>query len=86
MVKETIVHNKELCRFEITKNDLVAFVEYRIEDGKIYFPHTYVPTELEGQGYASTLVKEALNYAKENNLDVVPLCSFVRVYVQRNPL
>lgn len=84
-MKTNIIHNKALNRFEIAKDGLTAIIEYRIEDGRMIFPHTYVPTELEGQGIASALAKAALNYALENQLKIVPLCSFVRVYIQRHP-
>jgi hypothetical protein len=39
---------------------------------------------LEGQGIGSGLVKQALDAARAQNLKVVPMCSFVRGYIERH--
>ena len=39
--------------------------------------HTEVPPQLERRGFASMLVRAAFDYAKQNGLDVLPVCSFV---------
>ncbi len=53
--------------------------------GQIVFTHTGVPPALEGRGIGSALAKTGLEYARANNLEVVPLCSFVRGYIERKP-
>ncbi len=47
--------------------------------------HTFVPNELRGKGVAAVLAKEALSYAKEQQLKVIPSCSYIAVYLQRHP-
>ncbi len=47
--------------------------------------HTEVPPQLERRGFASMLVRAAFHYAKENGLDVLPVCSFVSAWVRRHP-
>jgi len=47
--------------------------------------HTWVPQELEGRGIASALAEFALNYAKENELQTVVYCPFVKAYIQKHP-
>ena len=47
--------------------------------------HTEVPPQLEGRGFASMLVRAAFDYARENGLDVLPVCSFVSAWARRHP-
>ena len=49
------------------------------------FTHTGVPTALEGRGIGSALAKAGLEYAQAEGLAVVPLCSFIRAYIDRKP-
>ena len=53
--------------------------------GTLALTHTEVPQQLEGRGIASALVKAAFAHAKENGMDVLPVCSYVRAWVQRHP-
>jgi len=61
-----------------------AFAAYRIEGGNIVFYHTVVPEALEGRGIGSALVKGALEDVRANGLKVVPLCSFVKGWIDRH--
>jgi predicted GNAT family acetyltransferase len=63
----------------------VGTLAYSDREGKLYLIHTEVPKQLEGHGYAGALAKTALEYAKEQGLEVVPFCPFVRAYLQRHP-
>jgi uncharacterized protein len=47
--------------------------------------HTEVPSQLEGRGIASALVKASFAHAAANGMDVLPVCSYVRSWVQRHP-
>ena len=80
-----VVHNKEAQRFETEINGELGVADYSLRGDKILFTHTGVPRSIGGQGVASKLVKTGLDYARENNLKVVPLCSFVAVYLRRHP-
>ena len=44
-----------------------------------------MPPQLEGRGIASVLVRAAFDHAKQNGMDVLPVCSYVRTWVQRHP-
>jgi uncharacterized protein len=46
--------------------------------------HTEVKPELEGQGIGAELVRSALDYARRQNLRVVPRCPFAAAYIQRH--
>ncbi len=47
--------------------------------------HTGVHPSLQGQGIAAKLVVAALAHARENELRIDPVCSYVRVYMDRHP-
>jgi uncharacterized protein len=81
----TVTHNPQARRFEIEKDGHLALLAYRLADGKIVFTHTGVPEELGGQGIGSLLARAGLDYARTQNLSVVPLCSFIAGYIQKHP-
>ncbi len=76
--------NKSQNQFELAVGDSIAFLEYYMEGDKMLMTHTEAPEELRGTGTAGNLVKQALQYAKDNNLTVVPLCSYVASYVNKH--
>ena len=47
--------------------------------------HTEVTDELRGQNVGKLLVESGVNYARENNLKVVPLCPFAKVLIDKTP-
>jgi predicted GNAT family acetyltransferase len=80
-----VVNNLENKQFEIRSNDLIARIPYSIKDDSIGLLQTHVPEEWRGKGIAKKLAECALNYAKENNLRVVPYCPFVAEYIEKHP-
>lgn len=47
--------------------------------------HTEVDPEMEGKGLARNLFDEMVRYARENHLQVVPLCEYVHAQFKRHP-
>ncbi len=54
-------------------------------DGRLDFQHTFVPEELRGRGIAEDLVRQALEDARAQGLEVIPTCPFVHAFVKRHP-
>ncbi|MGI5286879.1 GNAT family N-acetyltransferase [Nonomuraea polychroma] len=80
-----IVDNSTESRFEVLVDGKVAgFADYRLLPSKIVFTHTEVLPEFEGQGLASKLVGHALQASADTGLRVVPLCPYVRKYIERH--
>jgi predicted GNAT family acetyltransferase len=78
-------HNAKAQRFELSTASTAALLEYlRTTDG-VVFTHTFVPPELRGKGLAEQLVRAALEWARAEKLRVVPECSYVARFVERNP-
>jgi predicted GNAT family acetyltransferase len=80
-----VIHNEKAHRFEATVDGLRAFLTYRPFSGKIIFDHTEVPPPLERKGLAAKLTRTALDFARANHLQVVPLCSYVARYIRHHP-
>lgn len=81
----TILHNREQQRFEATVDGLLCRADYELRPGVMAMTHTVVPPALEGRGIAGQLVKAALQWAREQQLRVQPVCSYVEVYLRRHP-
>jgi predicted GNAT family acetyltransferase len=80
-----IIHNPEKKRFETTVQGYPSKLDY-IQDGKNFvITHVGVHPELRGQGLAAHIVEAGLAYAKENDLRVVPMCSYAAAYIRRHP-
>ena len=76
--------NESQNQFELAVGESIAFLEYYREGDKIFMTHTEAPEELRGTGAAGSLVEQSLQYAKDNNLIVVPLCSYVADYINKH--
>ena len=77
--------NPERRRFEIDLGDgTFAIAEYTLRPGKIMFTHTEVPEAHEGKGIGTTLIRFALDAARERGLKVIPICPFFAAYMQKH--
>jgi predicted GNAT family acetyltransferase len=73
-------------RYEIRLGDeLAGFGVYHRRGGRAYFVHTEIDPAFEGKGLGSTLVKGMLDHERQLGEPIVPLCPFVRTYVDRHP-
>jgi len=79
-----VKHDKENERFVAEVKGDKAYLSYSISDNEINFYRTFTPPESRGKGIAKIVVEYAFNYAKENNLKVIPTCSYVKAFVERN--
>lgn len=78
--------NTEKNRFELVVQDAMAIIEFeKLEPNILDLTHTEVPRELSGKGVGSKLVSGSLKYIRDNNLKVIPSCSFVKSYMEKHP-
>ncbi|WP_420827895.1 GNAT family N-acetyltransferase [Macrococcus brunensis] len=61
-------------RFYIDDKAEITF--YTQGEDTIVINHTFVDPSLRGQGIAKQLLNRVIDYARENNLKIVPLCSY----------
>ncbi|GAA3951643.1 GNAT family N-acetyltransferase [Actinomadura viridis] len=85
MSKE-ISDNPGASRYEVrVDGSLAGFAEYRTRPGKIVFTHTEVDGAYEGQGVGSALARGALDDVRAKGLAVVPLCPFIKGWIDKHP-
>ncbi len=83
----TVIHDTDKNQFTIDIGEYCAYLAYSNVGGDIIDIYTtYVPEALRGQNIASELVGAAIDYAKQNNLKIIPTCSYVERYMQRKGL
>jgi len=76
--------NAESHQLELEIQGSIAFIEYKLSGNTLFLIHTEVPTALEGKGVAGAIVQKTLQYAKDNNYKIVPICPFVRHYLEKH--
>jgi len=83
--KLDVTINSENNRFEALIGEEYVFIDYRRRQKRLTLLHTDVPPTLEGHGIGSAMVKAALEYAKAEHLEVLPICPFVKGYLRKHP-
>jgi hypothetical protein len=83
--ESSVSNNAEMQQYELRVGEEYALAGYSLEGDTIRFTHTEVPEEMEGQGIASRLIRGALADVRRRGLKVVPLCAFVRHYMDTHP-
>ena len=85
MDSNRVTHNEAKGRFEIKLETEPAILRYHRTGDTIRLIHTEVPAALRGRGLGNQLVRAALDYAHFNQLKIVPVCPFVKAYLQKHP-
>ncbi|WP_196279209.1 GNAT family N-acetyltransferase [Catellatospora vulcania] len=81
-----VVEVPESSRYEARQGGrLLGVLTYHRKPGSIVFDHTGVEPEARGRGIGAMLCAAALAGAAEDDVHVVPSCSFVRRWVQDHP-
>ncbi|WP_441001478.1 GNAT family N-acetyltransferase [Fodinibius sp. SL11] len=72
--------------FFVEKNgEMEAEITYsKAGNSKIIIDHTEVSDSLRGEGVGKALVEHAVNYARDHELTVIPLCPFAKSVIERD--
>jgi predicted GNAT family acetyltransferase len=80
-----VIHNPGEKRFETVIDGKLSKLDY-IQDGKNFvITHVGVHPDLRGGGVAGKIVQVGLEYARENSLRVIPMCSYAAAYIRKHP-
>ena len=80
-----VEHVPESSRYELRLDGrLIGLLAYRRRDARIALTHTEVMAACEGRGFGSRLAAAALEDARQEGLEVAPLCPFIQHYIQRH--
>jgi predicted GNAT family acetyltransferase len=85
-----IVHDRKNFAFRALLNESeVGHLEYRLNGSGtnhiVDFNHTYTDPIAQGKGIAANMVKAGLVWARENKFRIIPSCSYVAAYIEKNP-
>lgn len=82
-----VVYDREASRFVALLGGEAsgAFLDVERRDDHWALIRTVVPDELGGRGIGSSLVRAALERARDEGVRVNPHCSFVAAWLRRHP-
>lgn len=81
-----VVNLPEQRRYEIRSDGEVAgYADYIRTDNLVTFTHTEIDPAFEGKGLGSSLVRQALDDVRSLDLSVLPVCPFVKQWIERHP-
>ena len=83
----TVMKNAETHRYEgFLDGAQVGFADYRESgDGVTTLPHTVVPEEFGGRGFAGQIVRFALDDIRAGGGRVNPACPYVDSWITKHP-
>ena len=73
------VTNSEILAMEDGK--LLGKIEFTLSDNNMTILHTYAYES--GRGIGTMLMKNAVEWAKENSYTIIPVCSFAQKYLRK---
>lgn len=82
-----IRHEPDRSRFAayLEGEDVPATAKYERDGDTLTLTSTHVPKSAEGGGVGSALARAALDYARAEELTVVPRCTFMASYIEDHP-
>ena len=81
-----VTHDEGHDRYDLTVDGhRIGLIDYRRNGAVLDLHHTEVDPAFEGRGLGARLVRGALDDIRSRQLTVRPSCSFVRVFIARNP-
>ena len=80
-----LINDKSSRQFELEVEGRMAKLEYELNGTKMFLTHASVPKALSGTGVGNALVEKVFAYIEENNLKLVPMCSFVTAHLRKHP-
>ncbi|GIM51922.1 hypothetical protein CAPN004_09520 [Capnocytophaga cynodegmi] len=78
-----ITDSEFLRQFQAKVNGQIAFVEYSIQERKIFFTRVHIPEEADEE-FTDEFMKAVLQEVSSKKLRVVPTCSEAIAFFRRN--
>ncbi len=82
----SVRRNEEQSRYELVENgEVIGFAVYRDRGDAVVLPHTAIDAARRGGGLGAELVSAVLDDLRSSGRTVVPLCWFVREFIDVHP-
>lgn len=69
----------------IAGEDAANMTYSRMDANNVIVDHTAVAPTMKGKGVGKQIVQHLVDWARENNQKVLPLCPFAKSVIDRNP-
>lgn len=79
MIKMTVTETEVLA---IENGKLLGKIEFVLSDKKMTILHTYAYES--GRGIGTMLMQNAVEWAKEHDYTIIPVCSFAQKYLSKD--
>lgn len=66
------------------EEESLAKIELEHNGNEIIIQHTFVSEQLRGQNVARLLLKAVVDFAREKNKTITPVCSFAKAELNKN--
>ena len=78
-------HDEERTRYELLADDeVIGVAEYHLDGDVLVFPHTEIQPAHRGRGLGEVLVRAAMDDVRSTGKLVVPICWYVRDFLDKN--
>ncbi|HEY8399323.1 MAG TPA: GNAT family N-acetyltransferase [Flavihumibacter sp.] len=85
LVQHTQKGNKGVFFVQGDEFPLAELVYTKPSTDKMILEHTEVSEQLKGQNVGFLLVEKAVEYAREHNIKIIPLCPFANAVIHKTP-
>ena len=86
MTEFQVLDNRAKRRYEaIVDGEVAGYVFYQQREDALVLIHTEVAEEFEGKGVGSRLAAGTLDEIRTRGLRIVPVCPFIKSYIERHP-
>lgn len=79
-----VTDNTEMRHFEYRDEDILAVVEYQIQEKKYFLTKVNFPEGFEDSGKDVEMMKKILEIIKETGLRVVPMTRYVKQFFKKH--
>lgn len=76
--------NEFLRQFQTDISGEVAYVEYSMQERKIFLTKIFIPESLENTDFSDNFIKAVLQEAESRKFKVVPTCSDAVSFFRKN--
>ena len=84
LIQQKKTHNHEMFYVEEDGKILAQLVYKITPENRMEIEHTEVNDSLQGKHVGLELMNHAVEFARTNNIKIVPLCSFARAMIKKH--
>tara|TARA_R110002096_G_scaffold126532_2_gene273523 strand:+ start:12915 stop:13199 length:285 start_codon:yes stop_codon:yes gene_type:complete len=75
-----VIDNTEMRHYEVQYGEVLAIIEYQIQEKKVFLTRVDFPKRFIEEGKAEEMIETTLNIIEETGMRVVPMTKMVKQY------